>query len=274
MHRGGLGVALALMVSLATAASARSQEVTAPPGGLVRWPGEDLERCGRGGQAWTPIDGACWYPIDLLEQASSIQIWRDTGGGRESVPVRVADYPYPVQYITLEDDSRVNLSEADAARAARESKRVGALWSTDGPTRFALPLAAPLAELPEGGRFGSRRFFNDQPRSPHSGADFGAAAGTPVLSVAAGTVVMAADLFFSGKSIFVHHGDGLISMYFHLSELAVAEGDEVVRGETVGLVGATGRATGPHLHFGVRWRGARIDPALLLSSPETLPGPR
>ncbi len=84
---------------------------------------------------------------------------------------------------------------------------------------------------------------------------------------------MAADLFFSGNSVFVHHGDGLITMYFHLSNLAVEEGDQVERGQKIGLVGATGRATGPHLHFGIRWRGARIDPALLLGEMSALPSP-
>ncbi len=128
--------------------------------------------------------------------------------------------------------------------------------------------------MPEGGRFGARRFFNGQPRSPHSGADYAAAEGTPVRAVAAGTVVLADDLFFSGRSLFVDHGDGLISMYFHLSEALPGEGEEVRRGETIGRVGQTGRATGPHLHFGVRWRGARIDPDPLFGSPDRVPTPQ
>ncbi len=270
--RRALGPTIAF--GLAAAAALAAPEVTAPPGGLVRWPGPQLERCGRGAAGWSPIDGACWYPIDLLEKAGPVEVWRQIGGARESAVVRVADYPYPVQHVTLADDSKVNLSAADAARAAREASRVGALWSRDGPRRFSLPLAPPLGDLPAGGRFGSRRFFNDQPRSPHSGADFAADAGTPVRSVDAGTVVLAGDLFFSGKSVFIHHGDGLISMYFHLSELAVAEGEEVARGQRLGEVGATGRATGPHLHFGIRWRGARIDPALLLGDVGALPALR
>ncbi len=270
-RRSTLGLAFALV--LAAAGALAAPEVTAPPGGLVRWPGAELERCGRGGVGWAPVDGACWYPIDLLERPGPVEVWRRARGARETAVVRVGDYPYPVQHITLEDDSKVNLSAADAARAAREAQRVGALWSSDGPRRFSLPLAPPLDPLPAGGRFGSRRFFNDQPRSPHSGADFAAATGAPVRSAAAGTVVLADDLFFSGKSVFVHHGEGLITMYFHLSELAVASGDEIARGQVIGAVGATGRATGPHLHFGVRWRGARLDPALLLGGVGDLPEP-
>lgn len=259
------------LLALAAGSALFALEATAPPGGLVRWPGGPPERCGRAGRSWAPIDGACWYPIDLLEGSSSIEVWRQVGGTRQKARVRVAEYPYPVQHITLEDDSKVNLSAADGARAARESKLVGALWAADGPRRFTLPLAPPLDDLPAGGRFGSRRFFNDQPRSPHSGADFAADSGDPVKSAAAGTVVMAADLFFSGKSVFIHHGDGLITMYFHLSTLAVVEGEELTRGQRIGEVGATGRATGPHLHFGIRWRGARIDPALLLGDLREVP---
>jgi len=259
----------AVLVCAPSSLEGATPEGSAAPGSLVRWPGEELDRCGRGEGSWTPLDGACWYAIDLLEEASSVEIWRQAGGRRERATLRLVDYPYPVQHITLQDDSKVNLSEADGARAAREQKRIGALWAADGPRRFTLPLAAPLKELPEGGRFGSRRFFNDQPRSPHSGSDFAADTGTSVLAAAAGTVTLSDDLFFSGKSVFIHHGDGLITMYFHLSELAVVDGDEVERGEVIGRVGATGRATGPHLHFGARWRGARVDPGMLLGRVES-----
>ena len=246
-------------------------EVTAPPGGLVRWPGGEPQRCGREARSWAPIEGVCWYPVDLLESASTIEVWREAGGLRKTATVRIADYPYPLQHITITDDSKVNLSEEDGARAASEAKRIGALWANDGPARFTLPLAPPLDDLPEGGRFGSRRFFNNQPRSPHTGADYAAQTGETVRAVAAGEVVLADDLFFSGQSVFVHHGDGLITMYFHLSELGVAEGEQVARGQKIGRVGATGRATGPHLHFGIRWRGARVDPALLLGAPTAVP---
>ena len=134
-----------------------------------------------------------------------------------------------------------------------------------------MPLVEPLDDLGEGGSFGSRRYFNDQPRSPHSGADYSALEGTPVYSAAPGRVVLADDLFFSGKSVFVDHGDGLISMYFHLSELMVDEGRQVDARERIGRVGMTGRTTGPHLHFGLRWKGARVDPALLLGRASPVP---
>jgi murein DD-endopeptidase MepM/ murein hydrolase activator NlpD len=235
------------------------------PGALVRWPGEGVERCGMSGAKWDPLAGACWYAVDLLAPAGSLELGRWRGGVFEARRVRVADYPYPVQHIELADDSRVDLSAEDLARVGRENGLIGALWARRGPPRFALPLAPPLERLPAGGRFGSRRFFNGQPRSPHSGADYAAAAGTAVLAAAAGEVALTGDFFFAGRSVFLDHGDGLLTMYFHLSEIDVEPGTLVERGQRIGRVGQSGRATGPHLHFAGRWRGARVDPALLLA---------
>ncbi|HVS16088.1 MAG TPA: M23 family metallopeptidase, partial [Thermoanaerobaculia bacterium] len=95
--------------------------------------------------------------------------------------------------------------------------------------------------------------------------------GTPVLAAGDGVVALADELFFSGNSIFLDHGDGLVTMYFHLHEVFVAPGESVTRGAVIGTVGSTGRSTGPHLHFGARWRGARVDPALLLGAVERYP---
>ncbi|HEX4954381.1 MAG TPA: M23 family metallopeptidase [Thermoanaerobaculia bacterium] len=267
-------LALALVAALALAGDAGGAPPTlpraqVPPGAVVRWPGEALERCGRSGvEAWAPLGGACWYPVDLLQAKGEVRIFRIRGGAREEALLVVGAYPYETEHITLKDDRQVELSAADLARSRREQAEVGKLWASRSPGRFSLPLSPPLTELPPGGRFGSRRFFNGQPRSPHSGADYRAAAGTPVLAVADGRVVLAADHFFSGKSVFIDHGDGLVSMSFHLSRIDVATGTEVKRGQPIGAVGATGRATGPHLHFALRWRGARIDPGLLLGPVE------
>jgi murein DD-endopeptidase MepM/ murein hydrolase activator NlpD len=186
------------------------------------------------------------------------------------VSIRVGTYPYPVQTLTLPKE-KVDLSPEDLARVRRESQEIGRLWGRMAERRFALPLHPPLAPLPEGGRFGSRRVINGQPRSPHSGADYSAKAGEPILAVADGEVALADEHFFAGNSVFVDHGDGLISMYFHMSRILVQEGEIVRRGQVIGEVGATGRVTGPHLHFGLRWHGARIDPALLLGDPGGLP---
>ncbi len=263
---------LAALIPAAALSSAgfAGEAAEVPPGAVVVWRGDGIERCGMAGGKWDPLDGACWYPIDLLTPAGDLELGRWRGGRLETARVRVGSYPYEVQHIRLEDDSRVNLSAADLERVRRENALIGRLWSRRGPARFRLPLAAPLESLPGGGRFGARRFFNGAPRSPHSGADFAAKAGTPVLAAADGVVALAGDFFFSGRSLFLDHGDGLLTMYFHLSEVGVEQGDPVLAGQQIGRVGQSGRATGPHLHFAARWRGARVDPALLLE-PAAIP---
>jgi len=262
---------LAALVLAALPAAAQPAATTVPPGTLVRWGGPGTTRCGLAEEAWGPLGETCVYAIDLLAEPGPLTVLRWVGAQRRSAQVRVGDYPYPEQHLTIQDEGKVNLSAADLARAQRESARVDALWGLRTPRRFTLPLAPPLADLPAGGRFGSRRFFNGEPRNPHTGADYAAAAGTPVMAVAAGRVVLAEEHFFSGNSVFIDHGDGLVSMYFHLSGIAVAEGEEVARGEILGTVGSTGRATGPHLHFGLRWHGARVDPSQLLGPEAALP---
>jgi murein DD-endopeptidase MepM/ murein hydrolase activator NlpD len=236
----------------------------------VRWPGEGLEWCALGQTRFEPLDGACYYPVDLLRRAGPLSLARGRRGSRESATVQVGRFDYPVQKLTL-PRHMVELSPEDLERVRRENREMARLWTTEGPRRFALPLEAPLDPLPAGGRFGHRRVINGSPRSPHGGVDYPAAAGSPVLAAADGTVAMVADQFFGGNAVFVDHGDGLVSMYMHLSRVDVAEGTAVRRGQRVGAVGSTGRATGPHLHFGVRWRGARVDPALLLGDPSRIP---
>lgn len=246
-----------------------SQANTVPPGSLVRWPGENIKRCGLEGRRWAPRQGACWYPVDLLATGSIVlDRWRQSG--EETRVLEIAEYPYDVQHIELKDDTHVNLSPENVARSQRESAQIGTLWPSEREARFDLPLSPPLEQLPAGGRFGARRVINGEPRSPHTGSDYAADEGTAVLSVAAGEVVLADEHFFAGNSVFVDHGDGLISMYFHLSRIDVVRGDEVSRGQKLGAVGATGRATGPHLHFGLRWHGQRVDPSQLLGDPDNV----
>ncbi len=243
---------------------------TVRPGTLVRWPGAEIEACATGERRFAPVAGACLYPIDLLRLPGPLELLRWRAGRREAASVRVGRFDYPVQRLTLPPEL-VELSPADAERVRRENAEIAPLWSRDGPRRFALPLAPPLDPLPEGGRFGSRRIINGQPRSPHGGADYSISEGTPVLAAAGGVVALVGDHFFGGRSVFVDHGDGLITMYFHLSRVDVAPGQELRRGERIGAVGMSGRATGPHLHFGLRWRGARVDPRFLLEDPERVP---
>jgi murein DD-endopeptidase MepM/ murein hydrolase activator NlpD len=182
----------------------------------------------------------------------------------------VAPYPYPQQKLEVEP-KLVHPPEDQQERIRRERERVTAVWASDLKARFALPLAAPLEPMPEGRSFGSRRVLNGEVRSPHTGVDFSVAPGTPVLAVGDGIVALASELYFAGNAVFIDHGDQLFTMYFHLSEITVEQGIEVRRGQPIGKVGATGRVTGPHLHFAIRWHDARIDPLLLLADPFRIP---
>lgn len=160
----------------------------------------------------------------------------------------------------------VELSTADEARAARERRQINAIYARITPEAYwKEPFAVPIPGVTGGRNFGHRRVFNDQPRAPHSGADLKAAAGTPIRATNRGRVVLAKELFFSGNAVFIDHGLGIYSVYLHLSEIRVKPGEMIDKGQVLGLAGATGRVTGPHLHWGVRAQGARVDPFSLLS---------
>lgn len=162
------------------------------------------------------------------------------------------------------DDSFVNPPADVAARIAAESNRLAELWKrAPAPRAWSEPFAVPVAE-PANSAFGKRSVFNGQVRNPHTGADFPSKAGTTVSAPNAGTVVLAEDLYFSGNTVIVDHGLGLFSTFAHLSEIAVAVGDKLAQGRVIGKVGATGRVTGPHLHWAVRLDGARVDPLSLV----------
>ncbi|MCD8531281.1 MAG: M23 family metallopeptidase [Saccharospirillaceae bacterium] len=141
---------------------------------------------------------------------------------------------------------------------------MAAVYTHYSPARPWQPMAWPVyGEMSSA--FGLKRFFNGEQRNPHSGLDIAAATGTPILAPADGKVVLTGDFFFNGNSVFIDHGQGLISMFCHMSVIEVEAGEEIIAGERLGQVGATGRATGPHLHWTVSLNNARINPLLLLS---------
>jgi murein DD-endopeptidase MepM/ murein hydrolase activator NlpD len=187
---------------------------------------------------------------------------RDGSSQNFSRYLRVADAHFPVQKLTL-PPALVFPDTAAQARIGREDKLRNRRWSQWALTafwgkRFIVPVEGNLE------RFGDRRIINGAIRSPHTGVDISAPEGAPVVAPAAGRVILTGDFFFTGNTIYIDHGLGLIGMFFHLSRINVREGDMVEQGQVIGAVGSTGRATGPHLHWGVRWRGARINPASLL----------
>ncbi len=182
-------------------------------------------------------------------------------------------YDYGTQEIELPDIPQAHPSPRDLRRDARDRALLGRVFRRkESPAEFTLPLGPPARPLPAGKSFGVKRVFNGKPApSPHMGIDYPVPIGSPVLAVADGTVVAAEDLFYEGNAVLIDHGDGLISEYFHLSEIRVKAGQAVKKGHTLGLVGSTGRATGPHLFFGVRWHDARINPQFLLEDPIKIP---
>jgi murein DD-endopeptidase MepM/ murein hydrolase activator NlpD len=200
------------------------------------------------------------YPL-LVKSPSS-------GKGR-ALNIEVVRKDYGVRRLTLPKEM-VDLDARTLERVKKEAKTIRALWETPASEAvwqgsFLKPLDGDVV-----GPFGRRRVINDQPRSPHSGVDFKAGRGTPVRAMNHGTVVLTEDRFFAGRSVVLDHGGGVLSMYFHLEKILVQEDQFVERGQVVGLVGATGRATGPHLHLGIRINGARVDPVGLMALSKNL----
>lgn len=257
----------------ALAAKEHGAAVSVEPGTIVRWSAPGTKRCRMKERSWPALEETCYYPIDLLQKPGIIKITRWGYGPGETARIMVEPYAYGTQEIELGDIPQANPSPKDLKRDAKERVLLNKAWKRkEGPAKFTLPLGPPARPLPEGKSFGVKRIFNGKPAAqPHTGADYATPVNTPVLAVADGTVVIAEDLFFPGNAVFIDHGDGLISMYFHLSEIRVKTGQQVNKGDTVGLVGTTGRSTGPHLFFGVRWHGARINPQFLLKDPARIP---
>jgi hypothetical protein len=214
----------------------------------------------RVGDAWQAVVG---LPLALRPGAHELEVIQ--GEKTAHKPFRVGPRDYEKQYVTLANRRQVDPEPEDLRRIAREQERLSQAFSTysdfqsDG-LAFDLPSQGRIS-----GGFGSRRYFNNEPRLPHSGLDIAAPEGTPIAAPAAGRVIETGDFFFNGLSVVLDHGQGVITMYNHLSRIDVVKGMRVARGERIGAVGKTGRVTGPHLHWSVSLNNARVDPALFLS---------
>jgi len=200
-----------------------------------------------------------------------VRIWLEAADGpalhKLTSTIRILPQAFGEEHLTL-PDSKVTLSPESLARVNRERVRIASLWEAETRERFwEGPFLVPVQGRP-GSPFGLRRWINEQPRSPHTGMDIRAPEGTSVLAANHGRVALVGDFFFGGNSVFLDHGQGVYTMYFHLSSINVVEGQNVTKGDLLGLVGMTGRATGPHLHWGVRLGGARVDPVSLVARTE------
>ena len=229
----------------------------------VRWSGHQVPFM-RSGDNWVAFVGV---DLDSKPGDHAVDVTFTYQDGRTRVtrePVLVNAGQYPTTELQVEE-RYVELSPEDQARADREAAETSAIYDTFTPERYwTEAFEVPVRGAKDGRNFGHRRVFNGQPRAPHSGADLRAGTGTPIYAANRGRVVLAKDLFFSGNAVYIDHGYGLFTTYLHLSEIDVKVGDMVERGQQLGLAGATGRVTGPHLHWGVRLVDARVDPFSLV----------
>lgn len=203
-------------------------------------------------------------PLDTLPGDMEIGVFPGSTATIKNIAIGIRNYPE--QRLTIKDKRKVEPNPDDLARIEREQETTAAIKRHFAPTApatdFALPAKGPLSS-----RFGLRRIFNGLPRNPHAGLDIAVGTGAPVTAPAAGVVANADNYFFNGNTVFIDHGQGLITAYMHLSRTDVRAGQTVKKGELIGAVGSTGRVTGPHLHWAVILNNTPVDPELFLSRP-------
>lgn len=185
-------------------------------------------------------------------------------GSTEQLQFNIEYKEYVEQRLTITNNRQVNPNEEDMVRINRESAEMRAAFSHfDESLTPVFSMQAPVTG-PRSSSFGLKRFFNDQPRNPHSGMDIAADEGTPIYAPAPGIIRATGNYFFNGNTIILDHGHGLISLYCHMNTIDVEVGTQVDSGEQIGKVGQTGRVTGPHLHWSINLNNTRVDPALFL----------
>lgn len=212
------------------------------------------------GNTYTAVIG---LPLATKPGTHSLTL-RTADGRQATLDFQVEDKQYESQHITIKNKRQVTPEKRDMVRIRAEQKRIRralANWDRQLPEslRFRLPVNAPVSSP-----FGLRRFFNEQPRKPHSGLDLAAAEGAPIRAPAGGRISDTGDFFFNGNTVFIDHGQGLVTMYCHLARIDVKPGQRIQAGDIIGTVGQTGRVTGPHLHWSVSLNDARVDPMLFL----------
>ncbi len=275
MNRASTAVCLLVTMTLGAAAAARDLPESSPtPGGIAvvdLGPAEPAAAIqaffGERRVMVTRHDGRLFAIVGIAldrEPGTATLILGQHGTATE-VAFEITPRSYETQHITVANQRQVDPNPDDLERIGSEKKRVDTAL---GGWRDAAPQLT--LQLPVDGRrssaFGLRRFFNGQPRRPHSGIDIAAATGTPIRAAATGRIVETGDFFFNGNTVFIDHGQGLVTMYCHMDRIDVAVGDTITRGEVIGAVGSSGRVTGPHLHWSVSLNGAMVDPDLLLDS--------
>ncbi len=214
------------------------------------------------GTAWLAVVG---IPLTRTPGVQTLE-YRNARNRRVRLQFTVQATHYREQHITLKNKRMVVPTPDDLKRIKEDTRRIHAALAHWRDSAIVTPeLSQPVAGHPSDS-FGARRFFNGQARKPHSGMDIPAASGTPVYAPADGVVIETGNYFFNGNTVFIDHGQGLITMYCHLQHIDVTPGTVLTRGERIGEVGMTGRVTGPHLHWGVSLNQAFVDPALFIGT--------
>lgn len=201
--------------------------------------------------------------IDLNTEPGTYRLEIMINGKKLLKNIKIVKKKYPVQRLTLPEDMVV-LSPENEARAERDQKKTSAIWPVDSLRIWSGNFIDPLPGKGVGTSFGVRRIINKIPKNSHSGVDITADEGDSVLAPNDGVVVLVDDQFYSGNSVIIDHGQGIYTMFFHLSKINVRYGQAVMKGDVIAFVGSTGRATGAHLHWGVRLQGAKVDPLKLI----------
>ena len=260
---------LSFLALLALTSAALATEQSLRPGGIaiieiggidaaapeVRMGGKPLLVMRRGEQ-WVAVVG---IPLDTEPGKMIIST-----NAAETI-VDIAEHAYREQRLTVENKSFVNQNQEQLDRIWSERKIIDAVLTsfTDSPIG-GLSLAAPVPGT-QSSSFGYRRFFNDEPRSPHKGMDISGPDGQAISASRTGVIAATGSYFFNGKTVLIDHGQGFVTLYCHMSEITVEEGQQIETGDTIGAVGSTGRVTGPHLHFGTYLNGTAVDPAIFLN---------
>ena len=210
--------------------------------------------------------------VPLSAKIGTQKITIKANGETSSALFEITDKQYPTQHITITDKRKVNPNKLDMDRIGPESAKIKKAlrhWTeqADIPFNFIWPIEGRVSGL-----YGRRRVFNGQPRRPHSGMDIAAPTGTEIMSPADGIVRDTGDYFFNGNTVFIDHGQGLVTMFCHLDSISVEAGQTIKQGEIFGTVGATGRVTGPHLHLGISLNDVRVEPRLFFPEREAVEG--
>ena len=258
---------IALLAATLAARQGQAVRLSVPDGpGIekveIRWQ-ERVIPYARAGKEWFTVVG-----LDLNMKAGSytgeVRVTRNKKVEIQTVKIDVKTVQFPVEHLKVAEQY-VELSPENSERAAREAQQIDEIHKAiSGEAMWKQPFVVPIPGG-VGSSFGKRRVFNGESRNPHAGADLKATTGTPIRSTNRGRVVLAQDLFFTGNTVIVDHGLGIYTLYAHLSRVDVEKDAIVDRAQVIGLAGATGRVTGPHLHWGARVQNARVDPFSLIN---------